>query len=319
MHRPGLLTLLTLCTVALLSPLSSAGQTEAQAHSDTPRTAWGDPDLQGTWPYASLTPLERPAELADREFFTPEEAAARNKYLGQERWDSPPPPGSTGVYNSVWMEFGQVSPDRRTSLIVDPADGRLPLPAGADRRADWQRKLRSPEPADSWLDINYSGRCITFHGVPPVSSGYNNAFQIVQVPGYVALLSEYGHDVRIIPLDGRPPLDARIRQWNGSSRGHWEGETLVVETTNFSGPTLRFPSSQNTRAVERFRRVDANMLEHQFTIEDATVYTQPWTAVRLMPRPADYVIYEYACHEGNRGLVNILRGARRADRERHSP
>ena len=266
MRRPGLLTLLTLCTVALLSPLPSAGQTEVQAHSDTPRTDWGDPDLQGTWSYASLTPLERPAELADRKFFTPEEAAARNKYLGQERWDSPPPPGSTGVYNSVWMEFGQVSPDRRTSLIVNPADGRLPLPAGVDRRADWQRKLRRPEPADSWLDVNYSGRCITFHGVPPVSSGYNNAFQIVQVPGYVALLSEYGHDVRIIPLDGRPPLDARIRQWNGSSRGHWEGETLVVETTNFSGPTLRFPSSQNTRAVERFRRVDANMLEHQFTI-----------------------------------------------------
>ena len=159
-------------------------------------------------------------------------------------------------------------------------------------------------------------RCITYHGVPPVSTGYNNTYQIVQVPGYVAILVEAIHDVRIVPLDGRPPLDEGIRQWNGSSRGHWEGETLVIETANFSRATRhRFPSSSNTRAVERFRRVDANMIEHQFTIEDADVYTQPWTAVRLMPRLPDYVIYEYACHEGNYALANMLNIERASERE----
>ena len=156
---------------------------------------------------------------------------------------------------------------------------------------------------------------MTYQRVPPVPSGYSNTYQIVQVPGYVAILVEAIHDVRIIPLDDRPPLDDGIRQWNGNSRGRWEGETLVVETANFSRQTQhRFPSSANTRAVERFRRVDANTIEHQFTLEDATVYTQPWTAVRLMPQLPDYVIYEYACHEGNYGLANILNIERASER-----
>ena len=310
------LTPLTLCTVALLVPLPSAGQTEAEPPSDTPRTAWGDPDPQGTWSYASLTPLERPAELADREFYTPEEAAARNEYWNEVRFESAPPSGSVGAYNSAWLDFGQVSPDRRTSLIVNPADGRLPLSAGTERRAAAQREYQRLHPADSWLDLSNWDRCITYHSVPPVSTGYNNTYQIVQVPGCVAILVEAIHDVRIIPLDGRPPLDDGIRQWDGSSRGHWEGETLVVETANFSGQTRhRFPSSSNTRTVERFRRVDANAIEHQFTIEDATVYTQPWTAVRSMPRLPDYVIYEYACHEGNYALANILNIERARERE----
>ena len=300
-------TLWTVCTVVLLAPLPGAGQTGARAEGDTPRTAWGAPDLQGTWSYASLTPLERPAELADREFFSPEEAAARNEYWNVTRFETRPPPGSVGAYNSAWLDFGKVSPDRRTSLIVDPADGRLPLRADTERRLAARREYQRLHPADSWLDRTNWDRCITYHGVPPVSTGYNNTYQILQAPGYVAIRVEAIHDVRIIPLDGRPPLDGGIRQWNGSSRGHWEGATLVVETANFSRQTQhRFPSSPNTRAVERFRRVDANTIEHQFTIEDATVYTQPWTAVRLMPRLPGYVIYEYACHEGNYALPNIL-------------
>ena len=314
--RPWLAVALVAVTIALLSPLPSAGQTEAGSIGDTPRTAWGDPDLQGTWSYASLTRLERPAESADREFYTPEEAAARNEYWNELRFESPPPQGSVGAYNSAWIDFGLVSPDRRTSLIVNPADGRLPLSADTERRAEAQREYQRLHPADSWLDLTNWDRCITYHGVPPVSTGYNNTYQIVQVPGYVAILVEAIHDVRIIPLDGRPPLDDGIPQWNGNSRGHWEGETLVVETANFSRQTRhRFPSSSNTSAVERFRRVDANMIEHQFTIEDATVYTQPWTAVRLMPRLPDYVIYEYACHEGNYAMANMLNVQRASERE----
>ena len=302
--RPALVTL---CAVALLALLPGAGQIRAGAGGGAPRTAWGDPDLQGTWSYASLTPLERPAELADREFFTPEEAADRNEYWNVTRFETRPPPGSVGAYNAAWLDFGQVSPDRRTSLIVDPADGRLPLRAETERRLAEEREHQRLYPADSWRDLTNWDRCITYHGVPPVSTGYNNTYQILQVPGHVFIRVEAIHDVRIIPLDGRPPLDDGIRQWNGNSRGRWEGDTLVVETANFSPETQhRFPSSPNTRAVERFTRIAADTIEHEFTIDDATVYTRPWTAVRLMPRLPGYVIYEYACHEGNYALPNML-------------
>ena len=149
------------------------------------------------------------------------------------------------------------------------------------------------------------------HGVPPISSGYNNTYQIFQTSEYVAILVEMIHDVRIIPLDGRPRLSAEIRQWNGDLRGRWEGDTLVVETTNYSEKTEhRFPSSRNTRTIERFTRVDENMIDYQFTINDPTTYTKPWTAIRPMPKLNDYQIYEYAWHEGNYAITNILRGAR---------
>lgn len=283
---------------------------------DTPRTAWGDPDLQGTWSYGSLTPLERPIELADQEFFTLEEATARNSYWNQERWEQLPPPGSVGAYNAEWLDFGQVSPDRRTSLIVKPSNGRLPLREDIQERIAAHQEYQRLHPADSWLDLNNWDRCITYHGVPPISTGYNNTYQIVQIPGYVVILVEAIHDLRIIPLDGRSPLDNDIRQWNGDSRGYWDNETLVVETRNFSEQTQhRFPSSTNTHAVERFTRVDMNTIKHEFTIDDPTVYTEPWMAVRLMPQLPNYVIYEYACHEGNYGLTNILRIERAADRE----
>jgi hypothetical protein len=203
----------------------------------------------------------------------------------------------------------------RTSLITDPPDGKLPLTPEARKRLAAKAEYARAHPADSWLDRSPWDRCITYHGVPPISTGYNNTYQIVQTPGYVAILVENIHDVRIIPLDKRPRLNDRIRQWNGDSRGHWEGKTLVVETTNYSDNTeLRFPSSQNTRAVERFTRVDDDVIDYQFTIHDATVYTQPWTAVRPMTRLANYRIYEYACHEGNYALSGILAGARAAEK-----
>lgn len=286
----------------------NAPRAAAPASAKTPMTPWGDPDLQGMWSYASLTPLERPAALGDREFFTPQEAAARERAVGE---DGPPPPGDPGTYNAHWFDRGKVSLDLRTSLIVNPKNGRLPLTAEARRRLAEQAEHRKRHPADSWLDRTAWDRCITYHGVPPVSTGYNNVYQILQTPGYVVIHVENIHDVRVIPLDGRPRLGDAIRQWNGSSRGRWEGKTLVVETSNYSPKTeLRFPSSEHTRAVERFTRVSADRIDYEFTIEDPTLYTQPWTAVRPMPRLTDYRIYEYACHEGNYAMANILRGAR---------
>ena len=293
-------------TLWVTTPLSAQS-------SASPRTPWGDPDLQGTWSYASLTPLQRPTELSDREFFTPEEAAARN---AATRVDREPRPGDTGTYNALWFDRGTIDPSLRTSLIVDPPDGRLPLRPETEERLAAERQYRRLHPADSWLDRSPWDRCITYHGVPPVSTGYNNTYHIVQSPGYVAILVENIHDVRIIPLDGRPSLSDTIRQWNGDSRGHWEGDTLVVETANYRDQTrLRFPSSPQTSAVERFTRVDNDLIDYQFTIEDPTVYTQTWTVVRPMSRMPDYRIYEYSCHEGNYALGNILSGERRRERE----
>ena len=274
------------------------------AAQELPRTAWGDPDLMGTWSYASLTPLQRPTLMAEKEFFTPEEAAQRNFAVTQDQPDSP---GSVGSYNALWFDRGEVAEDLRTALIVDPPNGRLPTRTETDQRAEARRAYLRDHPADSWLDRSNWDRCITYHGVPPVSTGYNNTYQILQTPTHVAIRVENIHDVRIIPIDGRPKLTDAIRQWNGDSRAFWEGDTLVVETANFSDQTVhRFPSSPKTKAVERFRRVSEDRIDYQFTIEDPTVYTRTWTAVRPMPRLDDYVIYEYACHEGNYAMTNIL-------------
>ena len=284
----------------------------AQGEGGSPRTQWGDPDLRGVWSYASLTPLQRPASMGEREHYTPEEAAERNESVLRER---PAQPGNVGSYNIHWFDRGQVSEDLRTSLIVDPPNGRLPFTAAAREQQETQRTYRGDHPADSWLDLTNWDRCITYHGVPPLSTGYNNTYHIVQTEDYVAILVENIHDVRIIPLDGRPRLPDRIRQWNGDSRAHWDGDTLVVETANYSDQTqLRFPSSPNTRAVERFTRISDAQIDYQFTVDDPDVYTQPWTAIRPMPRLPDYRIYEYSCHEGNYGIVGILSGTRAEER-----
>jgi hypothetical protein len=302
--------------IASLAAVPLAGQAQSSrtsASGDTktrpvPKTAWGDPDLQGVWSYATITPLERPAAMKGREFYTKEEAAAREAELDV---DAPPRPGDPGTYNAYWFDRGKVSSNLRTSLITDPADGRLPLTPEARKEIAAKAEYRRAHPADSWLDRSAWDRCITYHGVPPISTGYNNTYHILQTPKYVAILVENIHDVRIIPLDGRPRLSDEIRQWNGDSRGHWEGNTLVVETANYSEKTeLRFPSSKNTRSVERFTRLDDNTIDYQFTVTDPTIYTKPWTAVRAMPRLRDYKIFEYACHEGNYAMSGILGGAR---------
>ena len=309
-HLRAVPTAIVVCIIGL-TPIPAASQSEdAWAGAQTP---WGNPDLQGVWSYATLTPLQRPAEVEGRPLFTPEEVAA---WTTRAKTDRPDRPGvDPGGYNAHWLDGGEVLPDHRTSQIVAPPSGRLPLKATGQAEVEALRDHRQMHPADSWLDRTPWDRCITYHGVPPVGTNYNNTYNILQTPEFVAIQVENIHDVRIIPIGNRPHLDDGIRQWNGDSRGYWDGNTLVVETLNYSDKTeLRFPSTRNTRAVERFTRVSDDTIDYQFTIEDDEIYTQPWTVDRPMARLDDYVIYEYACHEGNYAMTNILAGERERER-----
>jgi hypothetical protein len=338
MHRPFLASLfaltvpivvVSLARVPLASPPSPgsaarAPEVAAQGSQSPPpkttpkkwtptRTAWGEPDLQGIWSYATVTPLERPAEQAGRDVLSDEEKAALEKEArtGADRRDGTPEADLARAYNAFWYDRGKST--GRTSLIVDPADGKLPslTPEGRKRQAASAEQSLA-HPFDSWEDRPLQERCIIYHGVPPLPSGYNNTYQIFQTPGYVAILDENIHDVRGIPLDGRPHVGRNIRQWNGDSRGHWEDNTLVVETTNYSPrTTFRFPVAGETlNAVERFTRVAADRIDYRFTINDPTTYTRPWTAALPLASLPDYVIYEYACHEGNYAISHALSGAR---------
>lgn len=306
-----------LAAAAWLTPALAAGQ-EAAPPPDAamPRTAWGDPDLQGIWSYATFTPLERPAAFAGREFLTPEEVAEHNladatRASSERRGELSSDRDLALAYNQVWWDRGVST--GRTSLIVDPRDGRLPpLTPAAERRLAAERERRRDHPFDSWEDRPLQERCMTYQRVPPVPSGYSNAYQIFQAPGQVVILNEMIHDVRVVPLDGRPPIDGRIRQWNGDGRGRWDGDTLVVETTHYRGDTTwrGFPGTRDLRAVERFTRIDAGTIEYRYTIHDAATYTRPFTVELPLVSPPGYVIYEYACHEGNYSIANALRGER---------
>ena len=258
--------------------------------------------------------LDRNQRLLTR---APERTAADDQVDSRED-------GTPGFYNNFWLDRGTTAVgSRRTSLIVEPADGRLPrLIADAQRRADSAEASRIAAtrrgalPAESWTDLDAGDRCIQHAKAgPPISvGGYNNNIQMFQTPGYVAMLNEQNHDVRVIPLDGRPHVGAQILQWMGDSRGHWEGETLVVETTNFNGkhdqigrPLLS--TGENLSLVERFTRTDPETLIYEFTVTDPTIWVSPWTAQLPMKRNPD-LIYEFACHEGNYGLYNIMAGSR---------
>jgi hypothetical protein len=313
-----------LIAVALLAPAPVSGQTWSP-----PRTADGQPDLQGVWDFRTITPLERPVALGTKEFFTDEEAASFEKEENrrQDRDQIDPevgglnyPAGGVVPYNEFWYDRGdKIVGTRRTSLIIDPPNGRLPAmtPDGkkrADLRAAEQRETQLGRPqADSWEDRPLQERCIVgLNAGPPMTPGaYNNNVQLFQTPEYVVILNEMVHDARIIPLDGRP--HGRIRQWKGDSRGRWEGNTLVVDTTNFKRETSLPNSSANTHLVERFARTDANTLLYEFTVDDPTIWTRPWTAVVPMRKSVD-PIYEYACHEGNYAMTGILAGARAAEK-----
>jgi hypothetical protein len=214
---------------------------------------------------------------------------------------------STGNYNNFWLVEREV--DNRTSLIVDPADGRIPpLTQEAQDRGAALAAARRRSPADGPEDRSLGERCLTF-GTPRVGAGYNSYYQIVQSPGYVAIVHELGHEVRVIPVEPRSHVGPRLRQWLGDSRGHWEGDTLVVETTNFSPKSTFQGSTANLHLVERFKRVGEKTLNYQFTVSDPSVWTRPWT-VMIPLKGTDVKIYEYACHEGNTGMEGILSGHR---------
>jgi len=289
------------------------------------RTPWGDPDLEGIWTNATLTPLQRPPELASTPFFTAEEAARFERArLEQTNADRPLPPGQVGAYNDAFFERGtRIVRSRRTSLIVDPPDGRIPsLTPAAQNHVDARQRREAASPADGPEDRWLTERCILFGAsVPMLPEPYNNNYRIVQSPGYVTILTEMNHDARIIPLDGRAPLSPRVQQWTGEARGRWDGPTLIVETTNFKfNDKSRFGvlylnglSDQNLRVVERFTLTDAQTLTYQATVEDPTVFTRPWTIEMSMDR-TEGPLFEVACHEGNYGMFNILSGHRAEER-----
>jgi len=280
------------------------------------RTPWGDPDLQGLWTNATITPFERPGNLS-KPVLSEDEAAEYEKQTNAAR-DADNRGGGTDAdlgraYNQFWYDRGtRVVGTRRTSLVTDPPDGRVPaLTAAGQQRADERAAARKRSPADGPEDRSLAERCILWPtaGPPMIPGGYNNNYQILQAPGYVVILVEMIHDVRIIPLDGRPHVPQGVRQWMGDSRGRWDGNTLVVTTTNFTDKTNFRGASPDMRLVERFTRVDADTMDYQFTVDDANSFTKTWTAAIPMTK-TEGPIFEYACHEGNYGMTNLLSGAR---------
>ena len=292
---------------------------------DVPQTPWGAPDLQGVWDFRTITPLQRPEDLGDKEFLTDEEAAnleqeavERDNRLLNESAQRTESGGNVGAYNNFWMDRGtNIVGDRRTSLIVDPPNGRIPTvtEAGRERRAAGRGSF-SDDLAASHVNLSNADRCIMgFNAGPPITpGGYNQNMQLFQTPDHVVLLTEMVHTVRVVPLDGRPTLEDGLAQWSGDSRGHWEGDTLVVQTANFDGKRGWRGSSTGMRLVERFTRVDADTLEYEYTVTDPETWTAPWT-VRLPMRKNELPLFEYACHEGNYAMEAMLAGARADERK----
>ena len=325
------------CTLLMAGPVTAQTRTASEDWT-VPRTPDGRPDLQGLWTSQTFTPLQRPDRFAGKEFLTEEEAAELTALLtapgvdplrraafteglgvedAEQRRELTQQTDPTHYNNAVWLTTRRPKglSSRRTSLIVDPPDGRIP-PATAEgrRRAAARRDLRG---YDSYLNRPFQERCLmwTHEGPPMVPPPYNDLYQIFQTPGYVVLFPELANNpVRIIPTDARPPLSPRIRQWPGNSRGRWEGDTLVVDTTNFTDRTGFQGSGEALHVVERFTRVDADTILYEFTVDDPTTWDRAWSA-EIPMIAAEGPLYEYTCHEGNYGMVNTLRGARRADRE----
>ena len=307
---------------ALIGVVVAAG-TLIGAQSAGPRATGGHGDLEGTWNFSTITPFERPAEFAGKEFLTDAEAkeyeartAQRNNRDTREQSADA---DVASAYNEFWWDRGvhaaRVHGRIRTSLVVDPSDGRIPaLTPEAQQRAAARAEARRQHPADGPEDRSLGERCLLFNAGPPMAPGpYNNYVQILQTPDHVVILNEMIHDSRVVPLDGRPHLPAGIRRLLGDSRGHWDGNTLVVETTNFSDKTNVRGSGDRLRLVERFTRADANTLLYEFTVDDPASFVKPWTAILPMSKTDDQ-IYEYACHEGNYAMTGILRGARSQER-----
>ena len=314
----------TLIAVVMLLAAPAAAQT-------MPRTPWGTPDLQGIWDFRTITPLERPEDLGDQAFYTPEEAATlereaveRDIELWEREAERTEAGGNVGAYNNFWMDRGTRA-TRRTSLITYPPNGRFPeLSEVGAERAEARREHMAAHPADSYTDRNSSDRCIVgFNAGPPITPlAYNQNMQLFQTPDHVVIYTEMVHTPRIVPLDGRAALDPSIRLWSGDSRGRWEGNTLVIESANFNAKRQWIPltsgasgvaSSANMTLVERFTRVDDGTLEYTFTLTDPDTWASDWTASLPMQR-TDMPLFEYACHEGNYSMEGILSGHRADER-----
>ena len=311
--------------VVVVAPATAGAQS---AGSETAMlTPDGQPHISGIFTFRTLTPLQRRAALEGRDTLSAEEAAqfeaSERIRLNRDLFDpetgapnagyQPRAEGGVLSYNEFWYERGiELTSDKRTSLVVDPPNGRIPFKPEYQEAAQIRRLNLRNGFADHYTDRSLADRCIMgFNSGPPmVSSAYNNNVQILQIAGYVVILNEMVHNTRVIPLDGRP--HGEVRQWAGDSRGRWEGETLVVETKNFLRETSLGGSSQDTMLVERFRRLDSDTVMYEFTVEDPNNFTRPWTATMPLRR-TDGPLFEYACHEGNIGMAGIMAGARRKD------
>jgi hypothetical protein len=317
----------SLGSVGLIAALACAGsgdgtvsaQTRSTSKPSIPRTPDGKPDLQGAWSFANVTPFERPAALGEKATLTDteleqiEEQAAANSKQDEKRQRGTAADVNR-AYNDFWYDRGtRAASTRQSSIVVDPPNGRVPaLTADAQGRASTRAAARKQRgPADGPEDRSLGERCILgFNAGPPFApSAYNNNIQITQTKDYVVVMTEMVHDARIVPLDGRKHLPASVRPWMGDSRGHWEGDTLVIETTNFSEKNLYRNATPNLKLIEKFSRLDADTLIYEFTLNDPATWAAPWTG-RVPLEKLDGVIYEYACHEGNLGMEGILKGTR---------
>jgi hypothetical protein len=321
LNRVGLLAV----TVVSIAPVFIAGQTPPSGSKASqtakpytpPRTPDGQPDIQGFWTNSTYTPLQRPKDV-NKEFYTPAEAAEAEKRAAANESELTTP----GTIADVHYDFSQFGLDKsqsklarnlRTSLIVSPENGRLPpLSAEGQKRAAERAEIAKRVGRwDSAQSNQLDDRCLIMAGAGPpmLNAAYNANYHIVQAPGYVMILTEMIHDVRIIPLDALPQAPAAVRQWMGLSHGRWEGNTLVVETANFNGKNPLEGSSENMRVTERFTRVGPDAIQYTFTVEDPSTWTRPWTAEMSMVTTSG-PLFEHACHEGNYGLYNTLVGAR---------
>jgi hypothetical protein len=322
----------TLIVTAVGQPLAQSGapsaarSTRAGAAASAPlKTAWGEPDLQGAWTGSTLTPLERPASMAAKEFLTDAEAEAIERRAAERRFaETAPAAGDPGTYNQVWFDpAAKVVPSRRTSLIVDPPDGRIPFTPEGRRHTSVSSARYGVGPYESHVDLDTGERCLT-DGPPIWYSGYNNNYQIVQSPGLVLIHHELYSEFRVIPIGVARP--STLPQWQGNAVARWEGQTLVVETAGFADKSKYWwatawrASRPSLKIVERFTRLDAETIDYQFTMDDPTMFTRPWTARFPLTTNQRAVgvtegpLYEYACHEGNYAMPNVLRGARLQER-----
>jgi hypothetical protein len=309
-------------TIALLSAASSAmAQSASRKQWAPPRTPDGRPDFQGMWSNATIIPLERTKELAGKQLFTEQEYAEYQKKIFARSDRDRPGQVGVGTYNAFWWDPDtKLAPNRHTSLIVDPPDGRVPpLTPAALKRVEQQRAWAKQHPADGPEDRPLMDRCLNFPtaGPPMLPSFYNGSpygpltenYEIVQTRDYVAILVEHNHETRVIPLNGQPHLPPAVRLWLGDSRGHWEGDTLVIDTTNFSDKANFKGADENLHLIERLTRTGPAALTYTFTVDDPTAFTARWTGEYPFTSTKD-TLFEYACHEGNYGLAGVLAGAR---------